>query len=401
MSRGNVEETDVLVVGAGPTGLIAGREAARRGVNVTVLEEHEEIGVPCHCAGLLSIRGLKEIGVEPSDEFVQNEVSGAVFHSPSDLTFEIRGREKMTYVVDRVTFDKALARQAVSAGVELRLGFKAERFLMKKGVVSGVVGENKETIRAKVVIDAEGSGCRLLKMVDFEKPNPEGFLQATQLEVAEVKPDSDLVEIFVGSMVAPKFFLWVIPTGADSARVGLACKDRKRYNLLKNFVENKLGKHRTTAVRAGCVITSGPSARTCHDGVIIVGDAAGQTKPTTGGGVVTGGICASIAGEVAAEAVLKDDPSAGFLRKYEDLWRRRLGREFSLMLLARKILNRLSDDTIDGIFKEIVKSRLQGAIEEEGDIDFQSKVLRRLARQPPLLKILLRVAGDILFKKPG
>jgi len=398
LSGENVEETDVLVVGAGPTGLIAGREAARRGVNVTVLEEHEEIGVPCHCAGLLSVRGLKEIGLEPSDEFVQNQVSGAVFHSPSDLTFEIRGREKMAYIVDRVAFDKALARQAVNAGVELKLGFKAETFLMNKGFVSGVIGE-KEIIRAKVVIDAEGSGCKLLKRVDFEKPNLEGFLPAIQLEVDEIKPDRDLVEIFVGSKVAPKFFLWVIPTGADSARVGLACKDRKRYSILKNFVENKLGKHRTTAVRAGCVIASGPSARTYYDGVIIVGDAAGQTKPTTGGGVVTGGICASIAGEVAAEAVLKDDPSAGFLRKYEDLWRRRLGREFSSMLLARKILNRLSDDTIDDIFKEIVKSRLQVTIEEEGDIDFQSNVLRRLARQSSLLKILTRVAGDILFKK--
>jgi len=401
LSGENVEEKDVLVVGAGPTGLIAGREAARRGVNVTVLEEHEEIGVPCHCAGLLSVQGLKEIGLEPSDEFVQNQVSGAVFHSPSDLTFEIRGGKKMAYVVNRVAFDKALARQAVNAGVELRLGFKAEKFLMKNGFVSGVVGENKETIRANVVIDAEGSGCRLLKRADFEKPNPEGFLPAIQLEVAEVKPDGDLVEIFVGSSFAPKFFLWVIPTGADSARVGLACKDRKRYSLLKNFVENKLGKHRATAVRAGCVIASGPSTRTYYDGAMVVGDAAGQTKPTTGGGVVTGGICASIAGEVAAEAVLKGDPSAGFLRKYEDLWRRRLGREFSSMLLARKILNKLSDDTIDDIFEEIVKSRLQGIIETEGDIDFQSKLLRNLARQPRLLKILTLVVGDMLFKKQG
>jgi len=399
LSRVNIEETDVLVVGAGPAGLIAGREAARRGVNVIILEKDEEVGNPCHCAGLLSVRGLKEIGIEPSREFVQNEVSGAIFHSPSGITFEVRGRKKMAYVVDRASLDKVLARQAVTAGAELRLGFKPEMFLVEKGVVSGIIGENKETIRAKIVIDAEGSSCGLLKRTKFERPSPEGFLPAVQLEIADVKTDRDLVEIFVGSKVAPKFFLWMIPTGDDSARVGLACKDRKGYEFLQKFVERRLGKHRTTAVRAGFVITSGPSARTYYDGVITVGDAAGQTKPTTGGGVVTGGMCAIIGGEIAAEAVLKDDSSANFLKKYEESWRRELGREFSMMLLARRILNNLSDETIDEIFKTIIESRLQKTIEEEGDIDFQTEVLRTLARQPSLWKVLLRVAGNVLFGK--
>lgn len=399
MSEVNIEETDVLVVGAGPAGLIAGREAARRGVNVIILEEDEGVGNPCHCAGLLSVQGLKEIGIEPSREFVQNEVSGAIFHSPSGITFEVRGRKKMAYVVDRASLDKVLARQAVTAGADLRLGFKAEMFLVEKGVVSGVIGENKETIRAKVVIDAEGSSCGLLRRTKFERPSPGGFLPAVQLEIADVKTDKDLVEIFVGSKVAPKFFLWMIPTGDDSARVGLACKDRNGYESLQKFVERRLGKHRITAIRAGFVITSGTSARTYYDGVIIVGDAAGQTKPTTGGGVVTGGVCAIIGGEVAAEAALKDDSSADFLKKYEESWRRRLGREFSTMLLARRILNNLPDETIDEIFKTIIESRLQKTIEEKGDIDFQTEVLRTLARQPSLLKVLLRVAGNVLFGK--
>jgi len=399
LSEVSIEETDVLVVGAGPAGLIAGREAARRGVNVIILEEDDEVGNPCHCAGLLSVRGLKEIGIEPSREFVQNEVSGAIFHSPSDLTFEVRRREKMAYVVDRALFDKALARQAVTAGAGLRLGFKAEMFLVEKGVVSGVVGKNKETIRAKVIIDAEGSSCGLLKRTNFGSPSPEGLLPATQLEIADVKTDRDLVEIFVGSEVASKFFLWMIPTGDDSAKVGLACKGKNRYEFLQEFVERKFGKHRITAVRAGFVITSGPSTRTYYDGVIIVGDAAGQTKPTTGGGVVTGGTCASLAGRVAAEAALKNDSSADFLEKYEESWRKRLGKDFSTMLLARRILNNLPDETIDEIFKTIIESRMQKIIEEEGDIDFQAEVLRTLARQPSLLKVLLRVAGNVLFGK--
>ncbi len=397
---GGVEETDVLVVGAGPAGLIAGMEAARRGVGVLILEEHEEVGVPCHCAGLLSVRGLKRLGIEPNEAFIQNEVSGAIFHSPSDITLKIRGRGKMAYVVDRVAFDKALARQAVDSGAELRLGFRAESFLTEGGVISGVVGGGGHVVRAKVVIDAEGSRCRLLRKANLERPSPDGLLPATQIEVSEVKVDRDLVEVFIGRDVAPMFFLWVIPTGANSARVGLASKDGRGYAFLQKFVESKLGEHRTTAVRAGYVITGGPSSRTCDDGLIVVGDAAGQTKPTTGGGVITGGMCARIAGEVAAEAVLKDNSSVGFLRRYEDLWRSRLGGEFSSMLLARKILNRLSDDAVDGIFEAIIKGGVQRVIEEEGDMDFQSGILKRLARQPPILRMLPRIAGDLLFKKP-
>jgi len=130
---------------------------------------------------------------------------------------------------------------------------------------------------------------------------------------------------------------------------------------------------------------------------MVVGDAAGQTKPTTGGGVIMGGMCAIISGEAAAEAIRTRDTSSRALNKlYERKWRGALGREFSTMLVARRFFNKLSDNTLDRIFKIIIKERLAEEISSFGDMDFQSGVLRRLAKKGLIMKILPFLAGDFL-----
>ncbi|MFQ6075263.1 MAG: NAD(P)/FAD-dependent oxidoreductase [Candidatus Bathyarchaeia archaeon] len=391
----DAEGFDVLVVGAGPCGLIAAREAASRGLRVVVVEEHQEIGLPVHCAGLLSAEGLKAIGVPPSSHFVLNEVRGANFHSPTGLSFTVEGRR--AFVANRTAFDKAIATQAARLGAGLRLGFKAERLEAKSGFVSGVVGGDGESIGASITIDAEGYGCRLLRGAGMKTPDPRGLIPAVQMEVAGVDVDPDYVDVFVGREVAPGFFAWIIPMGPDSAKVGLASRGANPRALLQRFVRERIGSCQALAVQAGCVSTGGPSSRTYGDGILIVGDAAGQTKATTGGGVITGGICAKIAGETAAEAVLHDDVSSKHLQNYERRWRKRLGREFNTMLWARRVANALSDTTIDRIFRAVIRDGLVRVIEEEGEIDFQSLVLRRLAMHPSILSIIAHVISDILL----
>lgn len=395
MMERNGEGFGVLVVGAGPCGLIAAREAAGRGLGVIVVEEHKEIGLPVHCAGLLSEEGLESIGVPPSHRFVLNEVRGAKFHSPTGLSFTVEGRR--AFVVDRAAFDKAIARQAAHLGTELRLGYKAERLDMNGGFVSGVVGKDGQRIGADITIDAEGHRCRLLKGAGMKTPDPRGLLPGVQMELVGVDVDTDFVDVFVGREVAPGFFAWIIPTGPDSARVGLACRGADPHALLQRLVRERMGGCQALAVHTGCVSTGGPSARTYGDGILVVGDAAGQTKATTGGGVITGGICAGIAGETAAEAAHRGDVSSRLLQSYERRWRKRLWGEFKTMLWARGIANRLSDATIDSIFQTVIREGLVGIIEEEGEIDSQSLVLRRLAKHPSILGIIPHVLGDILL----
>lgn len=386
-------DRDVVVVGAGPAGLIAAREAARGGAGVTVLEEHGEVGVPCRCAGLLSLRGLGELGVPLEASFVLNRLRGARFHSPSGLTFTVERGKEVACVVDRAALDRYLARQADRAGAELRLRSRVGRVRRRDGLVE--VGGPWGQVEAAVVVDAEGVGSRLVKEVGLTPVDRRFVLPALQFELEGVDVDPAYAEIHVGGRVAPGFFAWVVPTGEGTARVGLACRGANPLERLEGFVRARFGACSRVSALSGVVVTGGPIPKTFDDNLVVVGDAAGQVKPTTGGGVVLGGLCASIAGRVMAEAVERGALTGGFLGRYERLWRRRLGREFAAMRLARRVADRLSDRALDRLFRVVVEENLQEEF-AEGDMDLQAGLLTALTRKGGLLRALGAAAPDLL-----
>jgi len=383
------EETDILVVGGGPTGLIAAREASRKGAAVAVLEEDAEIGLPCHCAGLVSIKGLENLGVPSEGSFVQNKVRGARFFSPSGLSFTVEREEAVASVVDRRLFDKFLAQQAEEAGARIKLGFKVQG-VERSGTELAVRGREASG-RAKILIDAEGVSSEILKTIGLNPLDRTCLLTGLQLDLQGVDVDPDYVQFHAGQRIAPGFFAWVIPLSRHSARVGLACKGMNPREHLERFIKDRLGDQRLlelAATRSGRIVTCGPMEKTFDDNFLVVGDAAGQAKPTTGGGVVLGGICASIAGEVAAEAVDCGELSGTFLQRYESLWKERFGNEFRTMLLARKVMDSLSDKAIDRLFKVVIDGNLQNLLSAEGDMDFQRGVLLKLLKSKEVLKLL-------------
>jgi len=388
--------TDIAVVGAGPAGLIAARDAAEEGAAVTVFEEHEEIGVPCHCAGLLSLKGLTEINVPSDESFVQNKVKGAHFFSPSKLSFTVEKDEPVACVVNRVNFDRFLAKQATQAGANLKLNSKVKNIKRLNGKI--FLTCNFGTVKADIIVDAEGVASHLIKGIGLQPLPTRRLLPALQYDLKGVNLDVDYVEIHVGREVAPHFFAWVIPLDENSARVGLACEGDSPHEKLERFIEKRFKGDNLTHIytRSGLVITCGPVPRSFDDNFIAVGDVAGQVKPTTGGGVIWGGVCAMIAGRVAAEAVEARDPAQSFLRNYEILWRKRLDKEVKLTLLARKIADRLSDKTVDKIFEAIARSNLQEEVSLEGDIDFQAGAILKVAGKKEVLKILLSSASDLV-----
>ncbi|MFX1485665.1 MAG: geranylgeranyl reductase family protein [Promethearchaeota archaeon] len=393
------------VVGAGPSGTMAAQKIASTGLDVAIIEEHSDVGIPTHCAGLLSVDGIKRLKMEIPPKCVQNVVRGAKFYSPSGNLFLVKRQLKQAYVIDREILDKRLAKKAVDSGATLLLDTRVLRMRRYGKRLLLCTGDNSQ-IRANVVIDAEGVKAGLVKNMGLKPPERSMILPALQFEIIDTRDiDPDFVEIYLGKNVAPGFFAWVIPTGEDTARVGLASKVMRgvtAHKLLQRFirlpiVSKKFEKSEIKQKKAGLVLTGGPIPKTYADNLIVVGDAAGQAKPTTGGGVITGGLCAQIAGMIAARSVSSEDTSEANLRNYELEWKKKLGWEFFAALWARRCLNQLSDRQLEKIF-QIMKEKLIDTIEYYGDIDLQSRVLLRMLKNPKfVLTVLPSLVRALIF----
>jgi digeranylgeranylglycerophospholipid reductase len=383
------EETDVLVIGGGPAGLIAAREAASRESEVVVFEEHEEIGQPCHCAGLLSMKGLQRLGAPADGLYVQNKVKGARFFSPSGLSFTVEKDDDVACVVDRSLFDKFLAQKTTEAGARISLNKKVKSIERgKKGII---IQADEESFYAKISIDAEGVSSKIIEAMGLKPIDRDLILSGLQYDLENVSIDPSYVEAHIGRNTALGFFAWVIPLSKDRARVGLGCKGANPKEKLEEFIRRRFGDKNNLEwgnVHSGLIITGGPVERTFDDRFLVAGDAAGQVKPTTGGGVILGGICASIAGKIAGEAVAHGNCSASFLGRYENLWKSQLGKDFRMTMLAKRVVNRLSDRALDKLFNIVIKENLQELFSADGDIDFQSKILSDLLRKKEILEVL-------------
>ncbi len=388
---------EVAIVGAGPSGLIAARDLARLGVSVTVYEEHTTIGEPNHCAGILSVEGLERLDVDPSPEFLQHEVRGGTAYSPNRTPLRIKGNMTKAYIVDRTAFDRNLANSALDAGAEIRTGCRVTGLMVKGGHVQGVLGPSGAE-EAHVVLDCEGISGTLARQQGFQTPR-DGVLAGVNVEISGVEVEPNMVEVWMGSFVLG-LFAWTVPTGESSLRCGLACSGGDPVERLQGFLRRRFGEVEHSDPKVWPVLTGGPVERTYGEGLLLVGDVAGQVKPTTGGGVIMGGICARMAAETAVEALETDDASSMVLKDYENKWRKALNHEFNAMLRARRFANLISDDRLNRLFASARDASLEGRLEalvEEGDMDMQSDVMLAALTDPGMVGVLMRSLGNLLY----
>ena len=389
------KKPDIVVVGGGPCGSYAAYTAAKLGAEVLVCEEHEEIGAPKHCAGHLNISSLRRLGLRVPRGAVENEIRGAVFISPSGKQFVLRCHAPVTYVVNRELFDKHLFDLALKAGVHYCLRSRVKSLLFDSGSVKGVALKGEERLEANVVIDAEGCSSKLLKKTGLNGVEGSMMVKGAQAEVDCVEgTEEDMVEVYLGNKVAPGFFAWIIPRNDGSAKVGLATESGDPRDYLRRFMEKhpvaseKLKKSRTTYTSFHPIPLAGPIPKTFSDGFLVVGDAASQVKPTTGGGVIFGLTCARIAGEVAYEAVKMQDFSEAFLSRYQSRWKRLVGFDLAAMLRMRRMLNSLSDSRIDGMIDLCRKLGVDSVLEKVGDLDFQGRSLIPMIKYPGTVAVI-------------
>ncbi len=373
--------TDVVVIGAGPAGSTTARLCAEGGLSVVVLEEHDRVGLPIQCAGLISTR-IDEVNDLP-DDVVVNTVRGAHMWSPGGVGITVARPEPQAYVIDRAAFDANLSDLAQEAGAELVLGARV------RWMGPGYVRTTDAAYRSRYVVCCEGFTSRLPRGVGLDTTRE--LLAARQVRIRTTGLDTDHVSMFFGREVAPGFFGWIIPESGEVARVGVACRGGQVNARLRAILHGRLGPHRIIEQGGGVIPISGPVRRTHEGGLLVVGDAAGQVKATTGGGIVVGSICAA----AAAEALITGDPAS-----YERLWRSRVERELAMCLRIRRFVDDLDDIELDSFFTILKDSGAENTIEQWGDMDFPSALVARLALNPSVVTFAARRLADLRRRHP-
>ena len=311
---------DIVVVGAGPAGSRLARGFAEREHDVLVLERGE-VGVPLACSGHVSGDVWEFLPDGAREELVGNEIRGARFHV-GDSSYEFYKDGTVSYAIDRVGMDRTLADEARDAGAELMTDTPVVAVEEKDdGVtIETDAGENYET---KLVAGCDGPRSTVREELGLDAPDEllQGVLGFAD-EGGEANT-ADLVDVYLD---VPDFFGWRIPRG-DCVEYGAASSGSPRKELESVADIDMESFDRLCAGQ----IPIGPPLRTTTDRAFLVGDAAGQTKPFTGGGIVYG----MTAADVATTFVNPNSP--GSLGVYERGWRDELGREISLGHKIRRL----------------------------------------------------------------
>ena len=356
-----MEEYDAVIAGGSISGLMAAREIAKKGHSVLVLEEGFEIGTPDHCGGLVSTSALSELGIEPTQKTFDSTIDSALIYGPSGNHIEINSKKQKVIVINRRELDKQVARQAEQSGAEIRVktGFKEKTKL-------GVKTTDGE-IRCKTLVDCRGVGA----LINNER---DGVLLSAQYEVYADWIKDGRVEVYFDNVKYPGFFAWIIPSGNGTGKVGLAGREINVSNIMKQFLKSK-GNHSTIRKIFAPIWIKGPIKNFVTGDIVIAGDAAGQSKPTTAGGIYSCGMGGIFAGNAITKYLESDDKS--HLKQYQKDWHDKFGREFEKQRLARKILERIDNKTIDSIF-DTITPEITNEISNKDDFDFHASSIVKL-----------------------
>jgi digeranylgeranylglycerophospholipid reductase len=381
---------DVIIAGGSISGLLAAREIGALGNRpVIVLEEDPEIGTPQHCGGLVSIEGLKNLGVIPVPNAIESKIKQAKISSPSHSLVLNTERQKVI-ALDRRLLDKQVALQAERRGVEIRTRCSvrsvSEKMTMNhcQADFSQIIKTSEGDFSCKFFIDARG-------VASIIQSKPHGILQSAQYEVFASWIENDTVEVRFDNRKYPGFFAWIIPTGDGVGKVGVAGKGINAATALKSFMDNKGDKYSVVRKVYAPIWVSGPIENFISAGRVIIGDAAGQTKPTTAGGIYTCGMGGILAGRAISKAFEEND--ANVLCDYQKCWLSIFRGEFDKMLLARRLLERVDNKTLDELFHSVSKSNLQ-EISRIGEFDFHTAALTKIFGSRQGIKIMKAILGN-------
>jgi len=378
------EDYDVIVAGGSVSGLLAAREIASRGHSVLVLEEDSEIGTPEHCGGLVSIGAVGRLGILPRNNVIQNQIKAAKICSPS-RNFEINAVSQKVVVLERREFDKQIALQSTKLGANIRTKCSLwdTKYTANSSDKFFGVTTTDGLFRSRYFVDARG----ISSLIQNDRS---GVLLAAQYEVYARWIEKDTVIVEFDNVKYPGFFAWIIPTGEGSGKVGVAGKSINTARSIMRYLESKGSSFSVIRRIFAPIWVKGPIDEFINGRTVVIGDAAGQTKPTTAGGIYTCGVAGILAGRAISKAIESNNDDS--LVSYPAGWTRIFGKEFRNMVLFRKLLERLDNNALDQMFSNINSTSIDTA-SKTGDFDFHTVSIRKILSVTGL-KIFKTVIGN-------
>ena len=389
-------EYDVIVVGAGPAGSLAARFAAQGGASVLMLERDREPGIPVRCAEGVSHAGILPY-IQPDERWIAARIEGARLHAPSgnwvDMTHVGTG-----YVLERRIFDTELANMALREGADLLCKADVTGLLREDGRIAGVEyvhGGSMRQVRGRIVIGADGVESRVGRWAGIDTAVALSDIDTCcQYTLAGIETHPTLCEFYFGESVSPGGYVWIFPKGPDTANVGIGISgDRAAQKgpqaYLDEFVAKRFPNAKVNYVVYGGVPTSHSPKEITGDGAMIVGDAARQVNPITGGGIVQAMVGGELAGRTAAEAIKSGDVSRKALKAYDKAWMNALGNTQRTMWSLKERFLLMNDDR----FENLVRT-FQSVPQDKFDL---KSLFKEAIREDP--KLVAQVAQAFLADK--
>jgi digeranylgeranylglycerophospholipid reductase len=351
---------DVIVVGAGPAGSTLARYTAKAGASVLMLEKDRDVGVPVRCGEAVSNRSLEKV-VDIDPRWIAATIRHFRLISPSGHMVEpdLGGHG---YVLERRIFDYDLARLASEAGAEVRTKCYVSGLIPAEQGWEGVTYEWKGEMReafGRIIVGADGVESRVGKWAGVDTTTHLRDMETcAQMTLTNVDLEDDVCEFYFGNDIAPMGYLWVFPKGRGTANVGvgisgMASKKKHAIRYLNEFVARRFpGASALTTIAGGvpCAVTVDTLVK---ENVLLVGDAAHQVNPMSGGGITSGMIGGMIAGEVIGEALERNDLS--HLQQYPKRWDKEIGGKHRTYHRMKSAVYKFGDDTLDDIAENVLK----------------------------------------------
>ena len=402
---------DVTIIGAGPIGSTLAYELAKEDINVCLIDKKKVIGLPLQCAGIINKRVL-DVNQFP-DELILNKAKGAVLHSKNH-SLTVSKEEDQAIIIDRVALDQFLYKRAIKNGVDAYLSSKVVAIDDVKGKVSFQNESTEKSIRSKIIVGADGP----LSIVSSAFGNDFDYYCASQylVKVNEDNNDMPFVDLYAYGDLFPGF-IWQIPVNKNIYRIGLFSNyDFKMQNeILDDFLENdfKYDDYEIIEKYKGKIPIYNKNNRLYKNRALLIGDAASQIKPTTGGGLLIGFEAVEMAKKAIVKALNSEDFNSinheketnddskilqDSLKSYQKDFEKRFLKEFSYQFKVQKTLCTLSDEDLDYFFEKLKEKEADKLISEYGDMDNQSILVKEFLKRGLVLSLLPAIHKKELAK---